>query len=60
MLQMHEDDLNSEFSKFGKVQDVFIPKDRETGNAKGFAFVTMTEKRDADDAVAGMDGFAEP
>ena len=56
--QTHEDDIRDAFEKFGRVTDVFIPKDRETGKPKGFAFVTLSDKRDADDAVAGLDGFA--
>lgn len=50
------EDVKDEFSRFGQVQDVFIPPDRETGGSRGFAFVTFTDHRDADDAVDTMDG----
>lgn len=50
------EDVKDEFSRFGRVQDVFLPPDRETGGSRGFAFVTFTDHRDADDAVETMDG----
>ena len=56
--QTTDDDLRYAFEKYGQVKDAFIPKDRETGKAKGFGFVTLTDKRDADDAIAALDGFA--
>ena len=33
------DDLFLLFDKYGKVVDIFIPKDRKTGDPRGFAFV---------------------
>ncbi|CAL5387845.1 unnamed protein product [Camellia sinensis] len=33
------DDLFPLFEKYGKVVDVFIPRDRRTGDSRGFAFV---------------------
>ena len=44
------------FEKFGNITDVFLPKDRETNEPRGFAFVTFDEVRDAEDAIKGMDG----
>ncbi len=55
-LQTTEDSLRTAFSKFGEVTDCFIPKDRETGKLKGFAFVSFANKRGADDAVKELDG----
>ncbi|QCT69751.1 hypothetical protein E1952_14825 [Staphylococcus aureus] len=45
------------FERFGRVTRVFLAKDRETGKAKGFAFVSFVDR--SDDAVAceKMDGF---
>uniref|UniRef100_A0A0D3KA22 RRM domain-containing protein n=1 Tax=Emiliania huxleyi (strain CCMP1516) TaxID=280463 RepID=A0A0D3KA22_EMIH1 len=51
-----EDEIRAAFSKFGTVTDCFMPKDRETGEPRGFAFVTFEETRDADDAMAALDG----
>ena len=56
--QTDDRSLKDTFSKFGNVSDCFIPKDRETGKAKGFGFVTFEDKRDADEAVAELNGFA--
>ena len=45
-----------EFTKFGPISDVFLPKDRNTGEMRGFGFVTFEEVRDCEDAIAEMDG----
>ena len=58
--QTVEDDLRAAFEKYGKVTDCFIPKDRETGRPKGFGFITLTDKRDADDAVDALNGLVSP
>ena len=34
-----ERDVERMFNKFGKIDEVFIPKDRFSGKSKGFAFV---------------------
>lgn len=34
-----EDDLREIFKKYGKVGDVYIPKNRYSGDSRGFAFV---------------------
>ena len=36
-----KEDLYELFSRFGNVEDAFIPTDRETGRARGFGFVTL-------------------
>jgi len=45
------------FSRFGHVTRVFLAKDRETGMAKGFAFISFTNRDDAAKACSAMDGF---
>ncbi len=35
------DSLRAEFAKFGEVTDVHVMSDRETGQSRGFGFVTM-------------------
>mmetsp|Transcript_10258 Transcript_10258/g.14331 ORF Transcript_10258/g.14331 Transcript_10258/m.14331 type:complete len:391 (-) Transcript_10258:197-1369(-) len=36
-----EEDLRYLFEEFGDIIDCYMPKDRDTGRARGFAFVTM-------------------
>jgi RNA recognition motif-containing protein len=36
-----EDDLKNVFKEYGEVKRVQLPKDRETGKVRGFAFVEM-------------------
>ena len=50
-----DDDLKKLFSEHGKVLDLFIMKDRETGKSKGFGFVTMSEA-DAKKAIQKLNG----
>ncbi|MDH3325253.1 MAG: RNA-binding protein [Gammaproteobacteria bacterium] len=42
------------FEPFGEIQSLRIVKDRETGKAKGFGFIEMSE-RDALSAIAELD-----
>ncbi|KAG9829966.1 translation initiation factor 3, RNA-binding subunit, partial [Aureobasidium melanogenum] len=52
-----EDELRALFERFGRVTRVFLAKDRETGKAKGFAFVSFVDRSDAAVACEKMDGF---
>ena len=51
-----QDTLQSEFSSHGKVEEVAIINDRETGRPRGFAFVTMANEQEARAAIEGMNG----
>ena len=51
-----EADLREMFSRWGHVTRVFLAKDRETGRAKGFAFVSYADRTDAARACEKMDG----
>lgn len=51
-----EDDLRAIFDRFGRVTRVFLAKDRETGRAKGFAFISFQERSDAAKACEKIDG----
>lgn len=46
-----EDELQSLFSEYGEVSAVKIIKDRETGRSRGFAFVTMSNDDEANEAI---------
>ena len=54
--QMTEDELKGEFEKFGTVESVILISDRETGRAKGFGFVEMTNAAEAKEAISQLDG----
>jgi cold-inducible RNA-binding protein len=51
-----EDDLKAEFAKFGNVASVSIPTDKFSRRPRGFAFVEMASKSEADAAIAGLNG----
>jgi RNA recognition motif-containing protein len=50
------DGVRTAFEQFGTVSDVHLVTDRETGRARGFAFVTMGTPDEAAKAMQGMDG----
>jgi cold-inducible RNA-binding protein len=54
--QTTEADLNELFKPFGQVSRVHLAMDRETGRARGFAFVEMPNDEEAAKAIAGLDG----
>ena len=46
--------LQACFAEFGTVKEAHLPVDRETGRARGFAFVTMNTADEATSAIAGL------
>jgi cold-inducible RNA-binding protein len=51
-----EQELRALFETHGAVERVNIVTDKETGRPRGFAFVEMTNARDADKASAAITG----
>lgn len=51
-----QEDLYAAFSPYGPVERVNVITDRDTGQARGFAFVEMTEARDAQTAISSLNG----
>lgn len=49
-------DLEQMFAAFGAVQSAQVIEDRETGRSKGFGFVEMGSDKDAQAAIAGLNG----
>ena len=49
-----ESDLESAFGEYGQVKSTNIVKDRETGRSRGFAFVEMADRQDANQAIEGL------
>ena len=54
--QTTETDLRALFEPFGQITRVHLATDRETGRARGFAFVEMTNDDEAAKAIAALDG----
>jgi len=54
--QTTQDDLLATFSQYGSVERVNIVTDRDSGQSRGFAFVEMTERRDAETAISQLNG----
>ncbi|KAL2635885.1 hypothetical protein R1flu_007364 [Riccia fluitans] len=50
------DDLYPLFDRYGKVVDIFIPRDRRTGESRGFAFVRYKHAEEAQKAIERLDG----
>jgi RNA recognition motif-containing protein len=54
--QVSEEDLKQAFEGYGQVASVNIIKDRYSGESRGFAFVEMPDKAEADSAINGLNG----
>ncbi len=52
------EELNTLFSQAGTVTAVDVIKDRDTGQSKGFGFVTMTAQADADKAISMFNAYS--
>lgn len=52
------DDLYPLFDRYGKVVDIFIPRDRRTQESRGFAFVRYKYADEAQKAIERLDGRA--
>ena len=51
-----EDELSAEFGAFGKVESIAIPADKFSGRPRGFAFVEMASKSEAEAAIEALNG----
>ena len=51
-----EDDLREAFKPFGEITSVSIIKDKFSGESKGFGFVEMAKKAEADAAMTALNG----
>lgn len=54
--QTTQDDLQTAFANYGTVERVNIVTDRDSGQSRGFAFVEMTERSDAENAISVLNG----
>lgn len=53
---VNEEDLQEAFGAFGQVASVNIIKDKFSGESRGFGFVEMPEKAEAQAAIADLNG----
>ena len=51
-----EEELQEAFQAFGQVASVAIIKDKFSGESRGFGFVEMPSKAEAQSAIAGLNG----
>lgn len=49
-------DLESLFAESGTVESASVVEDRETGRSRGFGFVEMSSKEEAQNAISALDG----
>ena len=51
-----EDDLRLAFEAYGKVESAAVIKDKFSGESRGFGFVEMPDKTEAQAAITGLNG----
>ena len=56
---MTEDEISHLFAAYGVVRHVRLITHRATGHSRGFAFVDMPNEREAQAAIAGLNGRAQ-
>jgi len=56
LFNVSESDLRSAFEQFGEVTEVRLIMDKFSGKSKGFGFIEMPSKDEADKAIEEMDG----
>ncbi len=54
-----EDDIKEAFAAFGQVESVALIKDKISGESRGFAFVEMPSKKEAEAAMEGIKTLKE-
>lgn len=54
--EVTQEHLKPVFADYGNVTRVHFPTDRETGRARGFAFVEMSKDEEEDAAITALDG----
>ena len=51
-----EDDLRKEFEAYGQVASASVIKDKFSGDSRGFGFVEMPDKTQAEAAIQALNG----
>jgi RNA recognition motif-containing protein len=52
--EVSDEDLRSAFAQFGEVESATVLKDKFSGRSKGFGFVEMPSKEEAQAAIDGL------
>lgn len=52
-----EGDIQDLFGSCGRIRRTYLARDKRTGRAKGFAYVTYENRSDAQKAIAGLNKF---
>ena len=51
-----ENEIRSEFERYGQVESISLIKDKFTNTLKGFGFIEMPVKTEAEAAIKNLDG----
>lgn len=54
--EVNEEDLKAAFGAFGQVTSAAVIKDKFSGESRGFGFVEMASKEEAEKAIAELNG----
>ena len=54
--EVSDEELREEFSAYGEVTSANVLLDKMSGRSKGFGFVEMASKSEAEAAIAGLNG----
>ena len=54
--EVTDEDLKDAFEAFGQVESASVVTDKFSGRSRGFAFVEMPAKAEAQAAISGLDG----
>jgi len=54
--EVTDDDLKEAFEAFGQITSVNVIKDKHSGEPRGFGFVEMSSKDEAQSAIDGLNG----
>jgi RNA recognition motif-containing protein len=52
-----KEEVETLFAQAGKIEDVYLPSDRETGRPRGFAFVTFSSDEESTAAIGKFNGY---
>jgi len=53
---INDDDLRQAFESYGRIESASVLKDRYSGESRGFGFVEMPDKNEAQAAINGLNG----